>query len=98
LIKEPTSLACLFVSVTTMNTSGDSFELEPVSSGEKDTTVKWSVGNTKYEIPIPVLKQYELGHIVNHCMLVKHKIKQDRYLLFIRVFPRTRACPSGTTS
>jgi hypothetical protein len=87
-----------------MNTSGDSFELEPVSSGEKDTMVKWSVGNTKYEIPIPVLKQYELGHIVNHCMLVKHKIKQDvgnannGYLLFIRVFPRTRACPSGTTS
>jgi hypothetical protein len=96
LIKEPTSLACQFVSVTTtMNTSGDSFELEPVSSGEKDTTVKCSVGNTKYEIHIPVLKQYELGHIVNHCMLVKHKIKQEVgnannwYLSFIRVFPRT---------
>jgi hypothetical protein len=78
-----------------MNTSGDSFELEPLSTGERDTTVKWSVGNTKYEIHIPVLNRYELGHIVHHCMLVKHKINQEvgtvnnRYRSYVSVFPRT---------
>jgi hypothetical protein len=77
-----------------MNTSGGSFELEPISTGERDTTVKWSIGNTKYKIHIPVLNRYELGNIVHHCMLVKHKINQEvgtvknRYRSYVSVFQR----------
>jgi hypothetical protein len=85
----------LFVCLFTMNTSGDSFEPEPSSTGEKDTMVKWSIGNTRYEIYIPVLNCYKLGYIVQHCMLVKRRINQEvgnvvnHYRLYVSVFGTT---------
>jgi hypothetical protein len=54
----------------------------------------------KYEIHIPVLSRYELGHVVAHCMLIIHKINQEvganasiRYASYIAVLPRTLSVP-----
>jgi hypothetical protein len=54
------------------------------------------VGQDKYEIHITVLTRTDLGQLVQHCLLVMHKINQEvgsdarvRYLSYLAVFPRT---------
>jgi hypothetical protein len=58
-------------------------------------TIKWSHGNSKYEIYVPVLEDLELMVLVPHCLDVKAKIEQvvsnNAHVgpSLFRVFPRT---------
>jgi hypothetical protein len=56
-------------------------------------TIKWSHGNSKYEIYISVLEDIELKCVLPHCMDVRTKIEQvvstEAHLApsLFRVFP-----------
>jgi hypothetical protein len=41
------------------------------------------VNQDKYEIHIPVLSPDKLGHLVQHFLLVMHKIKSEKMLLYL---------------
>jgi hypothetical protein len=61
---------------------------------EHAETIKWSRGNTKYEIYIPVLEDLELMFLLPHCLDAKEKIEQvvsDLHLgsALFQVFPPT---------
>jgi hypothetical protein len=80
----------------TTSTPGNNFEWELSPNREHETTIKWVVRKNKYEIHIPVLCRYELGHVTEHCLLVMHKINQEvgideatRYASYVAVLPRT---------
>jgi hypothetical protein len=57
-------------------------------------TIKWSQGNSKYEIYILVLEDIELKCVLPHCMDVRTKVEQvvsaEAHLApsLFRVFPR----------
>lgn len=81
-------------STMTTSTSGNNFELELSPNRDRETTIKWVVRKNKYEIHIPVLCRYELGHVTEHCLLVMHKINQEvgndedlRYTSYVAVLP-----------
>jgi hypothetical protein len=72
--------------------------LIPWKKSTSDThveTIKWSQGNSKYEIYISVLEDNELKCVLPHCMDVRTKIEQvvstEAHLApsLFRVFPRT---------
>jgi hypothetical protein len=58
-------------------------------------TIKWSHGNSKYEIYVPILEDLELKRLLPHCLDVKTKVEQvvqtNAHLgpSLFRVFPRT---------
>jgi hypothetical protein len=39
-------------------------------------TIKWSHGNSKYEIYVPILEDLELKLLLPHCLDVKAKVEQ----------------------
>lgn len=61
----------------------------------KQEAVKWSIGNSRYEIYTTTLEDIDVGALISHCLAVKYKIRQAvttpahfEQSLF-RVFPRT---------
>ena len=72
------------------------FSLElPSTDDAIHETIKWSIGNSRYEIHIPILTSYETTDILPHCLLVKSKVEAVVYTAahlgqsLYRVFPRT---------
>lgn len=71
------------------------FPFETKSVKEYSESVKWQIGNSRYEIHVPLLESIELKDLVPHCMSVRSKIESavsvvnHRGPSFYRVFPRT---------
>jgi hypothetical protein len=79
-----------------MNMSGNNFELELAPSRDCETTIKWKVGQDKYEIHVAVLTRTDLRQLVQYCLLVMHKINQEvgsdarvHYLLYLTTVSTT---------
>ena len=71
------------------------YSTKVAESSEKMETIKWSHGNSKYEIHTMLLKSIELKDLLPHCLDVRNKIntvvstEAHRAPSFYRVFPRT---------
>ena len=71
------------------------FHWEKPANDEHTETIKWSLGNSRYEIHCIVLHDLDLAVLLPHCLEIKNKIEAvvtaNNHLgpSFFRVFPRT---------
>ena len=62
------------MAATTTNDNGSSFTFATKDSEPYPEAIKWSQGNAKYEVHVPILKSLDIHDVVSHCLSVRTKV------------------------